>query len=122
MAQEITLELSHARVAPADKTYETGIKTASGRTQPFIVERGWSGPGGAYNEQWSIRRGGREVIHASEAKQISVRGIQSITRYTDRVETPIQLSQGKYQLVFIVDGWFMDSIEIEVTEGESAAA
>lgn len=122
MVQEYTLELIRARVAPAEAPFEQGIKLIDGKTAPFIVERGWSGPGGNYTEQWSIRRGGREVLYKSEEKLIFVRGIQSITAYKDQVDEPIELSPGDYNLVFIVGGMFMGSVEITASATETAAA
>ena len=110
------LELVKARVAPADEPLEDGIRLNNGRTMPFLVERTWSGPAGGYNEQWSIRRGGKEIVYSSESKPVWVKGLQSIRTYTDRVDEPISLDAGTYNLVFIAEGYFMGSREITAAE------
>jgi hypothetical protein len=48
--------------------------------------------------------------------------MQSIRRFVDRVDEPIQIEPGTYQLVFIVEGRFMGSREIEVLPPDEAAA
>jgi len=122
MPENYNLELIKARVAPLESPHQDGLVILSGRVAPFLVERGWAGPSGSYWEQWSIRKGNREIVHQGEMRQIYVRGIQSITSYTDEVQTPITLEPGEYQLVFIVEGLFMGSVEIQATEKPSAAA
>jgi hypothetical protein len=122
MPQEYIVELIDAKVVPEDRRFDEGILVENGLTLPFLVERGWSGPGGYYLEQWSIRRSGREILHSSELRSISVRGPQSVSRYTDRVEAPIQLEEGNYLLTFIIEGRFMGSREFQVTSVEKAEA
>lgn len=122
MPYEYILELLKARVAPADRPYEEGILTVDGLTEPFIVERSWSGPAGYYLEQWSIRRSGSEIIYSGDVKSISIRGLQSISTFTDRVDTPIPLEAGTYQLAFVVEGRFMGFTEIRVSSKETVAA
>jgi len=121
MSQDALLELVEAHVAPAERTYERGLQVVGGTAKPFLVERSWAGPAGYYWEQWSIRRGGRDVIFTSEPKQIFVKGIQSLRVFTDRVDQAISIEPGKYNLVFIVGGLFMGSVEIEVSENSTAA-
>lgn len=120
MQQEILLELVRAGARPVDRPEETGILIDGGGTKPFVVERGWSGPAGYYNEQWSIRRGGREVLYESEPRQIFVRGIQSVTNYTDTVDERIRLEPGSYELVFLIDGMFMGNVGVQVKALEAA--
>lgn len=119
---EIYLELVGAKVAPADRPYEQGIEIVDGRTKPFVVERSWIGPMGHYWEQWSIQREGGEVVLDGESQRIFVRGFQSIRTFTDRVEEPVALEPGKYNLVFHVEGVFMGSAEIEAASNSTAAA
>lgn len=122
MPYEYVLELVKVRVTPAERTYEDGILVSEGFTQPFVVERSWSGPAGWYLEQWSIRRGGKEILYTSDIKSISVRGIQSVSSYTDLVEKSVPLEAGTYQLVFVIEGRFMGSVDIEVRSIDTAAA
>jgi hypothetical protein len=121
MQQEILVELVRAGARPESESVE-GIIVDGGGTKPFVVERGWSGPAGYYLEQWSIRRGGREVLYQSEPRQIFVRGVQSVTNYTDTVTDRIRLEPGNYQLVFLIDGMFMGNVEVNARAGGAAAA
>jgi len=121
MQQEILVELVRAGARPEGESVE-GIIVDGGGTKPFVVERGWSGPAGYYLEQWSIRRGGREVLYQSEPRQIFVRGVQSVTNYTDTVTGRIRLEPGNYQLVFLIDGMFMGHVEVQARAGGAAAA
>lgn len=116
MPDMYSLELVKARVAPADEPYEEGIRLKQGRTLPFLVERSWSGPAGSYIEQWSIRRGGKDILFSSDPKSIWVRGPQSIRSFVDRMEEPITLEPGTYNLVFVAEGYFMGSREITASE------
>jgi hypothetical protein len=118
----VYLELVSAKVAPADRPYDKGIEVAGGRTKPFLLERSWIGPMGHYWEQWSLRRPGGEAIHKSEPAEIFVRGFQSIRTFTDRVDQPVPLEPGKYEVVFHVEGIYMGSTEIEVSAATSDAA
>jgi hypothetical protein len=122
MPQEYIIELVEARVIPVDRPFQEGILVEDGLTLPFLVERGWSGPSGNYLEQWSIRRSGREVLHTGALRPISVRGPQSVTRYTDRVDDPIPLETGTYLLAFVIEGRFMGSKEFQVSSEEKAEA
>jgi hypothetical protein len=122
MPQEYIVELVTARVVPEDRPFEEGILIEDGLTMPFLVERGWSGPSGYYLEQWSIRRSGSEILYTGELKPIFVRGPQSVTQYTDRVDTPFELEEGTYLLAFVVEGRFMASKEIQARSSENVAA
>ena len=119
--EDIYLDLVQARVAPVERPWEEGIALEDGRTRPFLVERGWSGPAGTYIEQWSILREGRYVIHQSKPRYISVRGMQTVSKEVDRVERPIAMEPGTYDLVFIVEGFRMGSVNIEARPNEAAA-
>jgi hypothetical protein len=120
MQQEILLELVRAGVRPVDPPEESGILIDGGGTRPFVVERGWSGAAGYYNEQWSIRRGGRDVLYQSEPRQIFVRGIQSVTNYTDTVSDRLRIEAGNYELVFLIDGMFMGHVGVQAKALEAA--
>ena len=122
MPYEYILELLRARVAAADKPDEDGIVVSDGLTEPFIVERSWSGPAGYYLEQWSIRRDGKEILYEGDLKSISIRGLQSVSTFTDQVDAPIPLEAGTYQLAFVVEGRFMGFSEIRVSSKETVAA
>ena len=122
MPKDYALELVMAKVTPAQRPWEDGIPVKGGSTSPFRVVRGWSGPAGHYLEQWSIRRGMRELVYEHPAAEIHVRGMQSITEHEDRVDHPITLEPGEYLLVFVVEGLFMGSREIlAVAIGDAAA-
>jgi hypothetical protein len=120
MPQSYYLDLVSAKACPADRPYDNGIVTIGGKAKPFLVVRSWSGPSGVYNEQWSLRRGGKDVIHRGPMRQLSVRGMQSVTERTDRVSESITLEPGTYQLVFVVEGRFMGSVPIDVRTIEPA--
>lgn len=122
MPSEIRLELVSARAAPLERPFDEGITISEGRTLPFLVERQWSGPAGNYWETWSIRRGGREILYASKPQLIRTSGMQSVREFVDRVTEPIEIDPGKYHLVFVIEGLFMGSTEIEVTSSDEAAA
>ena len=122
MPREILVELVRAGVRPEGRPEESGILVAGGRTRPFVVERGWSGAEGYYNEEWSIRKGGREVLYQTEPRLIFVRGVQSVTSYTDTVETRIRLDPGGYQLVFLIEGMYLGHIDFQATALERATA
>jgi hypothetical protein len=122
MPRDILVELVRAGVRPVARSEETGILIEGGRTRPFVVERGWSGPEGYYNEEWSIRKGGREVLYQTEPRLIFIRGVQSVTSYTDTVEERIRLDPGDYQLVFLIEGMYMGHIDIRATALERATA
>lgn len=128
LQQEIVLELVRAGVRPEGKPGESGIYLSGGGTgpfvvEPFVVERGWSGVAGYYNEQWSIRRGGTEVLYTSESRQLFVRGVQSVTSYTDTVLDRIRLDPGEYNLVFLVEGMYLGHVDFVATgAGEAGGA
>ncbi|MGH2707505.1 MAG: hypothetical protein ACRDJK_04350, partial [Actinomycetota bacterium] len=113
MAHDYFLQLMKARVAPADRPWEQGIDLADGNTRPFVVERSWSGPAGTYIEEWSIRRDGK-VLYRRPSGYIRIRGMQSVSTYSEWIENPIALDPGAHELVFVVEGYLMGSAGIEV--------
>lgn len=122
MPQDYVLDLVRASVTPIDSPFEEGIQCRDGVTLPFKLIRSWSGPAGTYTEQWSIRRGGAEVIYRHPAQLINVRGMQSVSDFTDTVTEPLELPAGVYKLVFVVEGRFMGAVDIEVKETADQAA
>jgi hypothetical protein len=122
MPKDYALELVSARVTPARRPWEEGIPVSGGSTRPFRVVRSWSGPAGHYIEQWSIRRAVREVVYEHPPKEINVRGMQSISEHQDQIEQPLTLEPGEYLLVFVVEGRFMGSVEIQAVASDEAAA
>jgi hypothetical protein len=119
--EDVYLELVRARAVPVERPWEEGIALEDGRTRPFVVERGWSGPGGTYVEQWSILREGRYVVHQSRPRYISVRGMQTVSKEVDRVDRPIAMEPGTYDLVFTVEGFRMGAVKIEARPIEAVA-
>ena len=122
MPRQILVELVRAGVRPEGRPEETGIPISGGVTRPFEVERGWSGVAGHYNEEWSIRRGGKEILYRSEPRLIFIRGVQSVTSYTDVVDESIRLEPGSYHLVFLIEGMYMGHIDIEARALERVTA
>ncbi len=122
MLKDLLLQLVEAKVHRADRPFDSRVIVEGGTTRPFVLERGWSGPSGSYLETWSIRRGeGREIVHESAARPIFVRGIQSVTRFSDLVSSPINLEPGTYDLVFVVEGRFMGSATIIAVSDDVSA-
>jgi hypothetical protein len=122
MPKDYVLELVGARVTPAQRPWEEGIPVAGGATSPFRVVRSWSGPAGHYIEQWSIRRGMREVVYQHPEREIEVKGMQSVSQHEDLVTQSVTLEPGEYLLVFVVEGLFMGSVEIRAVASGNAAA
>ena len=91
-----------ARVRPARGAHGTdGIAVREGRTLPFDVTRAWSAPAGYYPEQWFlVDPGTKEVLYERPAQIVLVKGLQAITEFTDRIEEPLELAAGDYQIVF----------------------
>jgi hypothetical protein len=121
MPREYYLELIRAKVRPAEHPWDEGIDVKDGHSLPFHVERGWSGPAGHYWEQWSIRRDGT-TLYSSAPREIWVRGMQSVTTHTDRVDDSFSLEPGDYQLVFLVHGYLMGEVTITAASATDAAA
>jgi hypothetical protein len=64
----------------------------------------------------------QEVVYEHPPAQIQVRGMQSVSDYTDRVAQPVTLEPGDYEVVFVVEGRFMGSAEVKVIPATGAAA
>ncbi|HEU5001331.1 MAG TPA: hypothetical protein VFW71_00940 [Actinomycetota bacterium] len=118
------MKLVAPKVAPATASWESGLPVEGGRTAPFIVDRGWVGPAGTYIEEWSIRRGD-EILYRHPPAYISVRGHQSVRRFTDTVQVPVTLQPGIYDITFVVERYRMGSFTVDaasLAELHAAAA
>ncbi|HLF70112.1 MAG TPA: hypothetical protein VI541_04075 [Actinomycetota bacterium] len=111
MPREYQAELISAKVMPVAHPFGGGIEIKDGETTPFIVERNWAAPAGHYIEEWSIRDGAK-VLHRSGSRSIFIRGLQSSTVHRDEVAEPLALPVGDFQLVLVVEGRFMGSVEV----------
>jgi hypothetical protein len=91
-----------------------------GRTQPFVVRRGWSGPQGAYVEDFRIvRTSDRLTMYHSTPRIVELSG----EYYTNDVEdhvTDVELAVGEYQLVFTVDDEPVPGVPVFVEPGPGA--
>ncbi len=76
----------------------------SGRTQPFIVRRGWSGPQGSYVEDFRIVRADtRLTAYRSHPRIVDLAGEYYTNEIEDRV-AEVGVDVGEYELVFTMDG------------------
>lgn len=119
--EDFYLDLVRAKVAPVERPWEEGIPLEDGRSRPFTVERGWSGPAGTYIEQWTLLREGRYVVAQSKPRYIKVRGVQSVSVEVDRFDRPIPMEAGTYDLVFVVEGYRMGAVQVEARANEAVA-
>ncbi len=91
-----------------------------GRALPFLVRRGWSGPQGAYVEQFRIVGAADRVTHyRSEPRVIELTG----EFFTDDVEDTVEgvrLQTGEYQLVFTLDDEVVLGVPVFVAPGPGA--
>ncbi len=102
---------------------DAGIPVRSGKTLPFLVERGWSAPEGQYVESfYLIDATSREVLYEGPHKERLVWGLQSVTGFSDTVRVPIELTPGKYAVVFALDGVSGGEFPVEAFEVAEEAA
>lgn len=91
-----------------------------GNAAPFLVRRGWSGPQGAYVEQFRIVRSDTRITaYKSEPRIIELSGEYYSNDIEDRVEG-VQLDIGDYELVFTVDGDVVPGVPVFVEPGPGA--
>jgi hypothetical protein len=96
---------------------ESGIPLRSGRTLPFVVSRGWNAPSGYYNEAWYlVHPETREVLFEGASDIRLIRGLPTVTDFTDEVREPFALQPGSYKIVFALDGVKGAEIDIHATE------
>ena len=113
-----------SRVRPTRSAVGTeGIVVKDGWTLPFEVYRAWSAPAGHYPEQWFlVNPETREVLYESPTPVRAMFGLQAPTEVTDVVETPLELAEGKYQIVFALGGLKGGEIEVVASSGAASAA
>ena len=111
-------------VRPAKRVHgDSGIALRSGKTLPFVVERGWSAPAGVYPEWWLlIDPSTRDVMHASPVRETAIWGLQGLTRLSDEVRTPLELRPGTYLVVFSLGGSVGGEVEVVVREAPAEEA
>ena len=91
-----------------------------GHSAPFLVRRGWSGPQGAYVEQFRlVRSDTRITAYRSEPRIMELAGEYYTNDLEDRVGE-IQLDLGEYELVFTVDGEVVPGVPVFVEPGPGA--
>lgn len=111
------------RVRPARGRHADGITLDAGKTQPFIVERGWNAPAGHYREQFFlVDPATREILFEGPTREVRIWGLQSITDITDEVTVPIALAPGSYQIVFALGGIKGGEVTVEARAASEAAA
>jgi len=91
-----------------------------GATQPFVVRRGWSGPQGAYVEDFRVvRSSDRLTMYRSERRIVELAGEYYTNDVEDRVEG-LELATGEYELVFTVDDEPIAGVPVFVEPGPGA--
>ena len=91
-----------------------------GRTQPFVVRRGWSGPQGAYVEDFRVvRSSDRLTLYRSEPRIVELAGEYYTNDVEDRV-AEVELPIGDYELVFTVDDEPIPGVPVFVVPGPGA--
>lgn len=90
------------------------------QTQPFVVRRGWSGPQGAYVEDFRIvRSSDRLTMYKSEPRILELAGEYYTNDAEDRVER-VELAVGEYELVFTIDDEPVPGVPVFVEPGPGA--
>ena len=91
-----------------------------GRSQPFLVRRGWSGPQGSYVEQFRIVRSDTRITaYRSDQRVIELTGEFYTNDFEDRVDDA-ELEVGQYDLVFTVDDDVVPGVPVFVEPGPGA--
>jgi len=91
-----------------------------GNSAPFLVRRGWSGPQGAYAEQFRIVRSDTRVTaYKSEPRILELSGEYYSNDVEDRLDG-VQLDIGEYELIFTVDGEVVPGVPVFVEPGPGA--
>jgi hypothetical protein len=91
-----------------------------GRTQPFVVRRGWSGPQGAYVEDFRIvRTSDRLTMYRSHPRIVELQGEYYTNDVEDRVAS-LEIAVGEYELVFTIDDEPVPGVPVFVEPGPGA--
>lgn len=91
-----------------------------GATQPFVVRRGWSGPQGAYVEEFRVvRSSDRITMYRSGPRILELSG-EYYTNDVEDVVTGIELGVGEYELVFTIDDEPVPGVPVFVEPGPGA--
>lgn len=94
--------------------------TRGKQTQPFVVRRGWSGPQGAYVEDFRIvRSSDRITMYRSAPRIVELAGEYYTNDVEDRVEQ-VELAIGEYELVFTIDDEPVPGVPVFVEPGPGA--
>lgn len=100
-----------------------GIAVRDGKTLPFVVTRGWNAPAGYYPETfYVVATDTGEVYYAAPTEVRLIWGLPSITDVTARVDEPVELSPGRYKIVFALGGMKGGEIDVDVFEEGVRAA
>ena len=90
------------------------------QTQPFVVRRGWSGPQGAYVEDFRVvRSSDRLTMYRSAPRIVELAGEYYTNDVEDRVDG-IELAIGEYELVFTIDDEPVPGVPVFVEPGPGA--
>jgi hypothetical protein len=91
-----------------------------GYSAPFLVRRGWSGPQGAYVEQFRIvRADSRITAYKSAPRIVELAGEYYTNDIEDRL-SDVQLDVGEYDLVFTIDDEVVPGVPVFVEPGPGA--
>lgn len=94
--------------------------TRGKQVQPFVVRRGWSGPQGAYVEEFRIvRTSDRLTMYKSDPRIVELAGEYYTNDVEDRVDR-VELAMGEYELVFTLDGDPVPGVPVFVEPGPGA--
>ena len=91
-----------------------------GAVQPFVVRRGWSGPQGAYVEDFRIvRTSDRLTMYRGHPRVVELTGEFYTNDVEDRV-AGVELATGEYELVFTIDDEPVPGVPVFVEPGPGA--
>ena len=91
-----------------------------GTAAPFVVRRGWSGPQGAYVEQFRVVRSDTRITaYKSDPRIVELSGEYYTNDVDDRIES-LKLDTGEYELVFTMDGEVVPGVPVFVEPGPGA--
>lgn len=100
-----------------------GIPVRAGKTEPFVVTRGWNAPAGYYPEGWYlVVPDSGEVLYESYGEISLIWGLPAITDLTTEVVEPFELAPGRYKVVFSLGGVKGGEVDVEAYDASSEAA